>query len=123
MLDLARVPVANRSFLTIAVPTLPGERQTPLRAGYAKRPCHEVLGQMTLIENAFVTIIIPCRNEVRHISTCLESLIETTFPKQRLQILVVDGMSDDGTREQIEGFSARYPFVQLLVIKERYLTI
>ncbi|MGZ8889640.1 MAG: glycosyltransferase family 2 protein [Halobacteriota archaeon] len=69
---------------------------------------------MTLIENAFVTIIIPCRNEVQHISSCLESLIGNSFTKNRMQILVVDGMSDDGTRERIGVFSAKYPFVQRL---------
>lgn len=70
--------------------------------------------QMSLIENALVTIIIPCRNEVRHIASCLESLIGNSFTKDRMQILVVDGMSDDGTRDQIGVFLAKYPFVQLL---------
>ncbi|MGZ8892846.1 MAG: glycosyltransferase family 2 protein [Halobacteriota archaeon] len=69
---------------------------------------------MSLIENALVTIIIPCRNEVRHIASCLESLIGNSFTKDRMQILVVDGMSDDGTRDQIGVFLAKYPFVQLL---------
>ena len=69
---------------------------------------------MTLVETAFVTIIIPCRNEKRHISNCLKSIIENKFPKDRMQVLVVDGMSNDGTRKQIEAIAARYPFVQLI---------
>jgi glycosyltransferase involved in cell wall biosynthesis len=69
---------------------------------------------MTLIENAHVTIIVPCRNEARHIATCLNSIIGNTFDKNRMQVLVVDGMSEDGTREQVKAFSAKYPFVQIL---------
>lgn len=69
---------------------------------------------MSLIENALVTIIIPCRNEVRHIASCLESLIGNSFSKDRMQILIVDGMSGDGTRDQISVFLRKYPFVQLL---------
>ena len=70
---------------------------------------------MTLIENAHVTIIVPCRNEARHIATCLNSIIGNTFDKNRMQVLVVDGMSEDGTREQVKAFSAKYPFVRIII--------
>jgi perosamine synthetase len=61
-----------------------------------------------------VSIIIPCRNEVRFIASCLDSVLANGFPLERLEILVVDGMSDDGTREAILNYAARYSLITLL---------
>ena len=45
-----------------------------------------------------VSVIIPCRNEGKFIGKCLDSLLEQDYPKENLEIFVVDGMSDDKTR-------------------------
>jgi glycosyltransferase involved in cell wall biosynthesis len=60
----------------------------------------------------FINIVIPCRNEVGWIAKCLESIIGNDYPKDRMEILVVDGMSDDGTRAVVEAISARHPFIR-----------
>ncbi len=57
-----------------------------------------------------VSVIIPCRNEEKYIGRCLDSLINQTFPKEKMEILVVDGMSGDKTREIVR----KYPQVKLL---------
>ena len=44
-----------------------------------------------------VSVIIPCRNEGEYIGMCLDSVIANDYPKERLQVLVVDGMSEDLT--------------------------
>ncbi|HMU30824.1 MAG TPA: glycosyltransferase family 2 protein [Nitrospira sp.] len=61
-----------------------------------------------------VSIIIPCRNERAFIAGCLESVLANDFPKDRLEILVVDGLSDDGTREILDGFSRDHAFLSVL---------
>ena len=61
-----------------------------------------------------VSIIMPCRNEVKNIHSCLESVIASDFPKDKLELLVVDGQSDDGTREIVSEFSQRYPWIRLI---------
>ena len=61
-----------------------------------------------------VSVIVPCRNEKDWIGRCLASIVENTFPKDRLEVIVVDGMSDDGTRSIVESFAAKYPFVRLV---------
>lgn len=61
-----------------------------------------------------ISVIIPCRNEEKFISKCLESIIEQDYPKENLEILVVDGDSEDKTREIIKDFSFKYPFIKLL---------
>ena len=44
-----------------------------------------------------VTVILPCRNEEKFIAGCLDSITSSDYPKDRLEVLVVDGMSEDGT--------------------------
>jgi len=61
-----------------------------------------------------VSIIVACRNEERFIGRCLDSIIANDYPKERLQVLVVDGMSDDRTREIVEEYLRQYPFIRML---------
>lgn len=62
----------------------------------------------------FVTIIVPCRNEEGHIRRCLECIVRTEHPHERLEALVVDGRSTDRTREIVAAYAARYPWIRLL---------
>ena len=50
----------------------------------------------------YVSVIIPMRNEERYIAGCLRSLLHCGYPAQRWEILVVDGMSVDGSRMEVE---------------------
>lgn len=61
-----------------------------------------------------VTVILPCRNEARYIAACLDSILAGSYPVDRLEILVVDGASTDGTRAAVEEYVARYPQIRLL---------
>ena len=67
-----------------------------------------------------VSVIIPCRNEEKFIGKCLDSLIEQDYPKEDLEILVVDGKSEDKTKEIVESFAGRYPFIKLLDNPNKY---
>jgi succinoglycan biosynthesis protein ExoA len=46
-----------------------------------------------------VSIVIPCRNERGHIRACLASTLNQMEPAGGFEVIVADGMSDDGTRE------------------------
>jgi glycosyltransferase involved in cell wall biosynthesis len=61
-----------------------------------------------------VSIIIPCRNEAGYIARCLDSILAGDYPGDRLEILVADGRSTDGTRELLARYSAEHPSVRLL---------
>lgn len=61
-----------------------------------------------------VTVVLPCRNEASHIAACLDSIIASAHPPERLEVLVVDGMSDDGTRVLIEQYTAAHPRIRML---------
>jgi len=45
---------------------------------------------------------------------CLDSIVGGDYPTDRLEVLVVDGMSDDGTRAIAEDYVRRYTFVRVL---------
>ncbi|MCX6276118.1 MAG: glycosyltransferase family 2 protein [Bacteroidetes bacterium] len=60
----------------------------------------------------FVSVIIPCRNEERHIRTVLDDLIAQDFPKVNLEVIFGDGESTDKTRETISEYSRQYPWIK-----------
>jgi glycosyltransferase involved in cell wall biosynthesis len=62
----------------------------------------------------YVSVVVPCFNEVKNIRSCLDSVVANDFPKDQLELLVVDGQSDDGTREIVLEFSKRYSWIRLL---------
>jgi succinoglycan biosynthesis protein ExoA len=45
-----------------------------------------------------ISVVIPCRNEREHIETCVSSVLDQQSPPGGFEIIVADGMSDDGTR-------------------------
>src|ERR1043166_4916649 len=49
-----------------------------------------------------VSVIIPCRNEKNHIESCVRSILAQEPPPGGFEIIVADGMSDDGTPEILE---------------------
>lgn len=63
--------------------------------------------------NPIVSVIIPCRNEEKFISRCLDSLLLQDYPKEKLEVLVIDGLSEDKTREIIGEYIKKYPFIKI----------
>ncbi|MDO8486311.1 MAG: glycosyltransferase family 2 protein [Candidatus Staskawiczbacteria bacterium] len=51
----------------------------------------------------FVSIIVPCRNEERFISDCVKSILNQDYPREKLEVFIVDGMSTDRTREIVQS--------------------
>lgn len=56
----------------------------------------------------FVSVLLVTRNEKNYIRMSLMSLIEQTYPKDRFEIIISDGMSDDGTLDIIKELQTRY---------------
>ena len=69
---------------------------------------------MTESVTPFVSVIIPARNEAQYLHYCLDSVVEFDYPKERIEVLVVDGESSDRTREIVLEYAAKYPFFRLL---------
>ncbi len=66
-----------------------------------------------------VSVVIPCRNEVRHIRRCIESLVGQQQPPGGMEVIVADGMSDDGTRDELTALIGQYPQLKMVDNPER----
>ncbi|MCU0606103.1 MAG: glycosyltransferase family 2 protein [Candidatus Edwardsbacteria bacterium] len=62
----------------------------------------------------FVSIIIPVRNEAAHIARCLDSVLAQDLAGIGHEVLVVDGMSDDGTLKTISEYEGRIQQLRVL---------
>jgi len=51
---------------------------------------------------AFVSVIMPVHNEAGFIERSLKAVLEQNYPKQRMEVIIADGMSTDKTRALIE---------------------
>jgi glycosyltransferase involved in cell wall biosynthesis len=61
-----------------------------------------------------VSIVIPCFNEEKFISRVLDSVLANDYPQDRLEVLVADGRSTDGSRGIISDYAGRHPCIRLL---------
>ena len=64
-----------------------------------------VEGQDDLRSHAFISIVVPVRNEQAHIQKTLEMLLVQDYPRDCFEILVVDGQSDDATVDIVSRIS------------------
>lgn len=62
----------------------------------------------------FVSVVVPAHNEEKVIERLLKRICEFTYPKERLQVLVVDDGSNDSTGKIIDEFAERYCFIKPL---------
>ena len=67
-----------------------------------------------MLVRPLVSVVVPCRNEAAQIRRCLESLVEQQAVTGGFEIIVADGMSDDGTREILRELAARHPELKVV---------
>ena len=63
-----------------------------------------------------ISVIIPTFNEERYIDDCIKSIVESDFDFEGTgsEIIIADGMSNDGTREKLEKYSESYKFIKII---------
>lgn len=66
-----------------------------------------------------VSVIVPCRNEIGYIARCLDSILASEYPHDRLEIIVADGLSDDGTRAVLDEYASRHSSIRVLDNRRR----
>ena len=64
----------------------------------------------------FVSVIVPCFNEEKTITGLLESIASQTYPMDRLEVIISDGMSEDATRQKITAYQAANSHLRVKVI-------
>lgn len=58
-----------------------------------------------------VSVVMPVRNEAGFIDQMVGSLLKQDYPADRMEIIIADGKSDDGTREILNRLAAQHPRV------------
>ena len=61
-----------------------------------------------------LSVICPLYNEEKYIARCIESIMDQDYPKDDLEVLFVDGMSTDRTREIIAEYLLQCPYLRVL---------
>ena len=69
-----------------------------------------------------VSIIVPCRNERDSIEACVTSILNQLAPAGGFEVIVADGMSNDGTRDILKKISCRDPRVRVIENAERIVS-
>lgn len=67
-----------------------------------------------MADSPLVTIVLPIRNEASYIARCLDAVVAQDYPREKIEIIIVDGQSDDGTREIATRYSSRDPRIRLM---------
>lgn len=62
----------------------------------------------------FVTVIMPVRDEAAFIARSLGAVVAQDYPPERVEIIVADGMSTDGTREIVRSLQERHARLRLV---------
>jgi cellulose synthase/poly-beta-1,6-N-acetylglucosamine synthase-like glycosyltransferase len=78
--------------------------------------------KMTKAENSsyipFVTVVVPARNEENNIKNCIESIAQSTYPKDKYEILIVDDRSNDRTSEIANQLKSEFSNLRVVNITE-----
>jgi glycosyltransferase involved in cell wall biosynthesis len=70
-----------------------------------------------------VSIIIPCFNEEATIGSLLDAIHRQTYPRNLVDVVIADGLSEDGTRAAVAGFRQKHPGLAVRVIDNPKRTI
>jgi cellulose synthase/poly-beta-1,6-N-acetylglucosamine synthase-like glycosyltransferase len=65
-----------------------------------------------------VSLIVPAKDEEAVIARCLKALLSLDYPREKMEIVVVDGRSKDATWEICYKFSEKYPNVISVLIQD-----
>jgi cellulose synthase/poly-beta-1,6-N-acetylglucosamine synthase-like glycosyltransferase len=65
-----------------------------------------------------VSLIMPCYNDGKNIGKAIESLLKLDYPKNMIEIIVVDDQSKDNSVEIVKQYVKKYKNVRLIVNKK-----
>lgn len=61
-----------------------------------------------------ISVFIPMHNEEKVAGHILDQLIATDYPRSKLEIIPINDHSTDKTKEILDGYSSRYPYIKPL---------
>jgi len=67
-----------------------------------------------------VSIVMPCYNEGENIGKAIDNLLNLNYPKDMLEIIIVDDCSKDNSVEIVKTYAEKYENVRLIVNKKKF---
>ena len=68
------------------------------------------------MKNSRVSLIVPCYNEQASIGLLLDAIRRQTYQLDEIEVIIADGMSDDGTRDAIQDHASQHPELSIRLI-------
>ena len=69
-----------------------------------------------------VSVVVPCRNEIRYVRAFLDSVFRQELDGIEMEVLIADGMSDDGTRQILAEFEKKFARLRILDNPEKIVS-
>lgn len=61
-----------------------------------------------------ISVIVPCFNESQHIEACVRSLLTQERPPGGVEVIVADGLSEDGTRDILRKLASQHSELRIV---------
>lgn len=68
-----------------------------------------------------VSVVIPTRNEEKYIEKCINSVLSQDYPKQMLEVIFVDGASEDDTAKILKRYVKSHSFINLVENPKKFV--
>lgn len=69
-----------------------------------------------------ISILLPIRNEANFIRKCLDAILQQSVSVGQIEVIIADGMSEDGTREIIREYQRLIPQIFLINNEKRIVS-
>jgi cellulose synthase/poly-beta-1,6-N-acetylglucosamine synthase-like glycosyltransferase len=66
--------------------------------------------------DSLASVIVPCYNEADTIGLLLEAVARQDIGRDRLEVVIADGMSEDRTRQVVQEVAARYKDLRVRIV-------
>lgn len=73
--------------------------------------------------NYEVAIVIPTLNEERFISRCLDSIIKQTFKFEKMDVMIIDGGSNDKTKDIVAKYQKSHQNIRFIENKKKIQSV
>lgn len=73
--------------------------------------------------NYEVAIVIPTLNEERFISRCLDSIIKQTFKFEKMDVMIIDGGSNDKTKDIVAEYQKSHQNIRFIENKKKIQSV
>lgn len=73
--------------------------------------------------NYEVAIVIPTLNEERFISRCLNSIIKQTYEFEKMDVMIIDGGSNDNTKDIVAEYQKSHQNIRFIENKKKIQSV